>query len=150
MRTIPITELDPDQQADVLLDAAGYDTQWAAAIFLLTAGCRWSFTRDDRIRRHMWVTVSDVDPSVVRLDSLDIPAMVVERGWSGAESTMVRAAGALFNGETSCDLSELGRIDDFNEQAILEAIEICHRRRPLSQAHAAAIRQHVVFRAVSA
>jgi hypothetical protein len=79
---------------------------------------------DQRIWRH--VQIEDVmwadGPAVVAIGWEDI---IADAGWTGSESVLVRAAGALAGAKIDCDIAELiGSVDDKNFALILDALYV--------------------------
>lgn len=126
--TAAINVTGDDLSFAIVATARERDAYWRATLSILTAGCGWRFAHEPRIWRHVdvWESVATGD---LRIIGFDFDAMIAA-GWTAAESVMVRAAAALFDGSASVDINELLRVDQGNHKLLLDAIATRRHDRP--------------------
>lgn len=109
----------------IVRTARSRDGYWRAALYLLTRGCGARFLRDRRIWDHVLVDeLGGDDLDEVVIVALDFGSMLTEPGWTDAERLMVRAASSLFmEGAHTVGIHEIGHVDPYNRQLLIEAIQ---------------------------
>lgn len=93
------------------------DPEYGAAIYILTSSAS------------TWEKASDY----VERDGIDFEGLLAEVDFSGAYSNLIRLAGNLFNGQTTCSPVELYRLDDRNFQIAMTAFQLRRASLPLSE-----------------